>query len=550
MHKCVKCGREFEGNFCPDCGERFLESKTCPECGSPCEGGASFCPQCGYSFTEEKGVKGGAIREGSEINEKLFKTTHKALSFIPPIAFAVFALLLFAFFAAPVVVSPSMEIMGEKIPSESFGNLYAAYAGKIVEVPLKGCAVAALLFAVLSLPFALLYCCCLFPAVGRRKIDLLFCKVDLVRIFNAIGVILYLVFLIIGSVAAGIISSTDGGLGLIKSGACPVLIIVFSAILSVVSVASMLADRYLIVKNCSAVAEIRHAEPIEYSAPYPQKPQAVQKVARSEAPAANDAAVKHYLHLKYIQIITIFLPLAEAAISLVDQTFLFLVVFGYLLLVLIAALVVCVIKIKPTMTKLKFGFAKIFWLDLVLWIGCGALFAQFYMEQDYAFKYFFDDGFWATIMILASIALLLFLSRIILWIYELKAARACRRLFYGTARKKKCVQLNEYGADFAARQETYLKQTAEYTQYKRQIRAYKLAVRKYNFEKNLSDDGYDCTQPVARAGCFIYTHRLLSALIICAFIVGLTLAIVLPAALAGEEAALDGLISAFSAAIK
>ena len=54
MHKCFKCGAEFEGNFCPECGTQWQENKQCPNCGATLAGGAKFCNNCGYSFVGKK----------------------------------------------------------------------------------------------------------------------------------------------------------------------------------------------------------------------------------------------------------------------------------------------------------------------------------------------------------------------------------------------------------------------------------------------------------------------------------------------------------------
>lgn len=54
MHKCWKCGKEFEGKFCPDCGAEWQEEKTCPQCGAKLRGSMRFCNECGYSFANQK----------------------------------------------------------------------------------------------------------------------------------------------------------------------------------------------------------------------------------------------------------------------------------------------------------------------------------------------------------------------------------------------------------------------------------------------------------------------------------------------------------------
>ncbi len=48
--KCTKCGTEFEGNFCPNCGTSRNAEALCPQCGKPRKENARFCPDCGYDF--------------------------------------------------------------------------------------------------------------------------------------------------------------------------------------------------------------------------------------------------------------------------------------------------------------------------------------------------------------------------------------------------------------------------------------------------------------------------------------------------------------------
>ena len=48
--KCTKCGTEFEGNFCPNCGTSCNAEALCPQCGKPRKENARFCPDCGYDF--------------------------------------------------------------------------------------------------------------------------------------------------------------------------------------------------------------------------------------------------------------------------------------------------------------------------------------------------------------------------------------------------------------------------------------------------------------------------------------------------------------------
>lgn len=50
MHKCSRCGQEFEGPYCPNCGTQWQDIKTCPVCGARLLSRVRFCPDCGYSF--------------------------------------------------------------------------------------------------------------------------------------------------------------------------------------------------------------------------------------------------------------------------------------------------------------------------------------------------------------------------------------------------------------------------------------------------------------------------------------------------------------------
>ena len=51
--KCPKCGNEFSGKFCSECGYRAVELDNCPVCGAKYKEGDKFCTECGYSYNKQ-----------------------------------------------------------------------------------------------------------------------------------------------------------------------------------------------------------------------------------------------------------------------------------------------------------------------------------------------------------------------------------------------------------------------------------------------------------------------------------------------------------------
>ena len=54
--ECKNCGTEYEGRFCPECGNECKEQRqtdcvtVCPQCGSERVGKGKFCVNCGYNY--------------------------------------------------------------------------------------------------------------------------------------------------------------------------------------------------------------------------------------------------------------------------------------------------------------------------------------------------------------------------------------------------------------------------------------------------------------------------------------------------------------------
>lgn len=55
---CTKCGTEYEGKFCPNCGEAAPAKRYCPNCGKEeTDPSASVCETCGTKLPPVSEVK-------------------------------------------------------------------------------------------------------------------------------------------------------------------------------------------------------------------------------------------------------------------------------------------------------------------------------------------------------------------------------------------------------------------------------------------------------------------------------------------------------------
>lgn len=305
--KCLKCGTEFEGNFCSNCGAKREEGITCPKCGTKLSKGTRFCSECGCSLivddkvnTEEENankVNTDKVSEEANFNKvneekpnkakKLATQTGKkqkiflALRFVPFGIFALFSVLLFAFFSAPV----AELAMGMGFPNESFGNVYSMHSGLLSMIPeLEGSMIALIIFAVLSVVFASLMSLTLFlPKFKYKDVTILGkWRQPLSTLMAYISFIFYLIFFIIGISIVSIIASVDGGMGGLVAGACPVTIIVFSVIFAMASAGAMFG-RLLLAKKFPDV--------LEYETKQKEKYFAEEKARREKFYATHSAPI-------------------------------------------------------------------------------------------------------------------------------------------------------------------------------------------------------------------------------------------------------------------
>ena len=95
MHKCTKCGQEFEGNFCPECGTKWVDPELCPKCGARHGADAKFCPECGKRLEGNGAAKGIAVTDNGDKKAKL--KSYLALGGIICISLAALMGLIFTF---------------------------------------------------------------------------------------------------------------------------------------------------------------------------------------------------------------------------------------------------------------------------------------------------------------------------------------------------------------------------------------------------------------------------------------------------------------------
>ena len=92
MHKCSKCGKEFEGQFCPECGEKWVDQNACPKCGAVMDEGVAFCTVCGADLKGKK-ENGEAVVADGNVEESKTKKILSLVGVICMLSAALFGLI-------------------------------------------------------------------------------------------------------------------------------------------------------------------------------------------------------------------------------------------------------------------------------------------------------------------------------------------------------------------------------------------------------------------------------------------------------------------------
>ena len=110
---CKRCGTEFDGAFCPNCGERAEAKMTvCPVCGKERAEGENFCAKCGYAFEGQATATQKPQAKITFDKEALIGGVRKFYKVALNIGKVFFSLLLFLILASPIMLHEGINTAG------------------------------------------------------------------------------------------------------------------------------------------------------------------------------------------------------------------------------------------------------------------------------------------------------------------------------------------------------------------------------------------------------------------------------------------------------
>ncbi len=554
MNKCPNCGTEFEGKFCPECGESISNTKICPRCGAECASGAKFCNMCGYSFAGTASQSAGDKPQTAKPPkpEAVYKKAHKVLGVLPVVTALLFAVLAFVCMALPAVATPAFEIMGEKIPSENLGSLFAAYAGKIEDVPIRGHAIAAVAAAAFAAAFALVL------AVCNKNKRLKTYASGFLSALKFLCSAAYIALIVISSVIMGTISATDEGTGLITAGAGVILLLVFSCLAFAVTLACAVADRFIVLKNFPQFGEIPEKKPIAPPAELgePAKPIPVAPPPQIPLSKRDYLAIRRfYAHRKAVAVLNVFLILITTTLigfcifpiswGIDKKLYNFRIILGYGgieavavgFFIYLSTYLISFVRNGQKIIDISICYNKRTAICLAVSVLFTALsiIAVTYCISDV------DNVMYEWLLRLNSIVLGLSFLFINIGIISLITTKKYYLLVYGAKNPGKNPQLNKYGQKFICEQQDYVLRNNQYKNYLEKLSAYKAGLQQYNLAKEMCRTGYDYDNSTDRKLFWARTHKFLLVLIAILIAALIALAVVLPVTLpAPEPHDLDG----------
>lgn len=109
---CKKCGTEFDGAFCPRCGEMAEEKLTvCPVCGKERAEGETFCSKCGFSYENARASEEKVTRKKVDFS-KVKKAFEDKYWIIPSAGRLLLGVLVLLSLIAPVMTHAGVNTAG------------------------------------------------------------------------------------------------------------------------------------------------------------------------------------------------------------------------------------------------------------------------------------------------------------------------------------------------------------------------------------------------------------------------------------------------------